>query len=279
MKKVVVFLCLSLVIGLFFRQSVQAQNRKVDLTLVGLMSDSVFDSSEVDEKPEFPGGMDSLYNFIYARLEKSTYSEEEVQNAEKKVYTVSFVVEKDGSIDFVRVRYYGKSSEDEVYRNAKILRLFKQMPKWKPGKRDGEAVDVYYTIHFGDKFWDKNYLWGDAIPQSMRASTNSVYEISEVDDAPEFPGGVRVMVDYIREVVTYPPLQVCAEGQPPKVIVQMVVRKDGSLDNIEVVRSVSPALDKNALRITEEMPRWKPGVKGGKMVDTKFVFPVSFVLH
>ena len=152
MKKVVVFLCLSLVIGLFFRQSVQAQNRKVDLTLVGLMSDSVFDSSEVDEKPEFPGGMDSLYNFIYARLEKSTYSEEEVQNAKKKVYTVSFVVEKDGSIDFVRVRYYGKSSEDEVYRNAKILRLFKQMPKWKPGKRDGEAVDVYYTIHFGDKF-------------------------------------------------------------------------------------------------------------------------------
>ena len=243
------------------------------------MSDSVFDSSEVDEKPEFPGGMDSLYNFIYARLEKSTYSEEEAQNAEKKVYTVSFVVEKDGSIDFVRVRYYGKSSEDEVYRNAKILRLFKQMPKWKPGKRDGEAVDVYYTIHFGDKFWDKNYLWGDAIPQSMRASTNSVYETSEVDDAPEFPGGVRVMVDYIREVVTYPPLQVCAEGQPPKVIVQMVVRKDGSLDNIEVVRSVSPALDKNALRITEEMPRWKPGVKGGKMVDTKFVFPVSFVLH
>ena len=266
-------------IGLFFRQSVQAQNRKVDLTLVGLMSDSVFDSSEVDEKLEFPGGMDSLYNFIYARLEKSTYGEEEVQNAKKKVYTVSFVVEKDGSIDFVRVRYYGKSSEDEVYRNAKILRLFKQMPKWKPGKRDGEAVDVYYTIHFGDKFWDKNYLWGDAIPQSMRASTNSVYETSEVDDAPEFPGGVRVMVDYIREVVTYPPLQVCAEGQPPKVIVQMVVRKDGSLDNIEVVRSVSPALDKNALRITEEMPRWKPGVKGGKMVDTKFVFPVSFVLH
>ena len=76
MKKVVVFLCLSLVIDLFFRQSVQAQSGNSNPVSV--------------IKPEFPGGMDSLYNFIYKRLDKYTFSKAELEATHDRVLFLLF---------------------------------------------------------------------------------------------------------------------------------------------------------------------------------------------
>ena len=61
-----------------------------------------------------------------------------------------------------------------------------------------------------------------------------------------------------------------------RVIIQIVVDKEGNATNPMVLRSVAPTLDEEALRIVSLMPKWKPGKQAGKNRNVKFVFPVVF---
>ena len=63
------------------------------------------------------------------------------------------------------------------------------------------------------------------------------------------------------------------------VIVQFVVEKDGTPTEFNVVRSVDPDLDAEALRVLQTMPKWKPGMQRGEVVRVKFTVPVSFKLQ
>ena len=62
-------------------------------------------------------------------------------------------------------------------------------------------------------------------------------------------------------------------------IVQFVVNKDGSIVDAKVVRSVDPYLDKQALRVINTMPQWKPGIQRGKPVRVQFTVPIMFRLQ
>lgn len=64
-----------------------------------------------------------------------------------------------------------------------------------------------------------------------------------------------------------------------RVIVQFVVNKDGSISGAKVVRSVDPDLDKEALRVINSMPQWKPGMNKGEIVSVKYTIPVMFRLQ
>ena len=98
------------------------------------------------------------------------------------------------------------------------------------------------------------------------------------DVAPEFPGGTRAVMDYIAKSMQYP--DVAKENRTQgRVIVQFVVNVDGSTANVEIVKSVDQHLDKEALRIVQSMPKWKPGKKGGKAVSVRYTVPVMFRLH
>ncbi|WP_315343409.1 energy transducer TonB [Hoylesella oralis] len=54
------------------------------------------------------------------------------------------------------------------------------------------------------------------------------------------------------------------------------VTEDGLLSNVIIVRSVTPAFDKEALRIVRSMPRWMPGTQNGKVVRVKHNIPINF---
>ena len=68
-------------------------------------------------------------------------------------------------------------------------------------------------------------------------------------------------------------------GTQGTVVVPFVVGRAGSLCDAKVTRSVSPALDQEALRIVSVMPRWKPGMKGGKAVRVQYTMPLMFRLQ
>jgi protein TonB len=99
-----------------------------------------------------------------------------------------------------------------------------------------------------------------------------------VEQMPTYPGGVPAMYKWISEHMHYP---VIAEenGTQGRVIVQFVVNKDGSIVDAKVVRSVDPYLDKEALRVINAMPKWKPGMQRGKPVRVKYTVPVMFRLQ
>ena len=100
-----------------------------------------------------------------------------------------------------------------------------------------------------------------------------------VESMPEFPGGQQALFKYLSENIKYPVIAQ-ENGIQGKVVCQFTVNKDGSIVDIEVVRSGGdPSLDKEAVRVIKTMPKWKPGKQRGKPVRVKFTVPVSFKLQ
>lgn len=100
-----------------------------------------------------------------------------------------------------------------------------------------------------------------------------------VESMPEFPGGQQALFKFLSENVKYPVIAQ-ENGIQGRVICQFVVNKDGSIVDVEVVRSGGdPSLDKEAVRVIKSMPKWKPGKQRGKAVRVKYTVPVNFKLQ
>lgn len=99
-----------------------------------------------------------------------------------------------------------------------------------------------------------------------------------VEKMPEFPGGTAALMKYLSENVKYPAIAQ-EHGIQGRVYVSFVVGKDGSIRDVQVGRSVDPALDNEAIRVVKAMPKWNPGQQRGKAVNVKYMLPVNFVLQ
>ena len=92
-----------------------------------------------------------------------------------------------------------------------------------------------------------------------------VYE--KVENMPEFPGGVQGLMQYISSNLKYPAAAQKA-GVQGKVIVSMIVDKEGNITDPKIIKGITPLLDAEAIRIISDMPQWKPGTdKGEKAVS------------
>ena len=99
-----------------------------------------------------------------------------------------------------------------------------------------------------------------------------------VEQMPLFPGGDAALMDYLRDNIHYP--TVAAEnGVQGRVVVGFVVERDGSITDVNVLRSVDPSLDREAMRVVKGMPRWTPGKQNGSAVRVKYQVPVTFRLQ
>ena len=108
------------------------------------------------------------------------------------------------------------------------------------------------------------------------AVEETVYQ--SVEEQPEFPGGMKALMKYLADNVKYPRVSRDNKSQG-RSTVRFIVNVDGSISDAEIVRSAGDMyLDKEALRVISEMPKWKPGKKNGKPVRVEFVFPVVFRL-
>lgn len=99
-----------------------------------------------------------------------------------------------------------------------------------------------------------------------------------VEEMPEYPGGISAMMQYLSANVKYPE-EAHKKGIQGRVIVTFVVGKDGSISDAKLMRSVDPLLDAEALRVTNSMPKWKPGRQNGEAVAVKYTIPVTFKLN
>ncbi len=99
-----------------------------------------------------------------------------------------------------------------------------------------------------------------------------------VEKMPSFPGGEAALFKYLSDNIKYPVIAQ-ESGIQGRVICQFVVNRDGSIVDIEVVRSVDKSLDAEAIRVISKMPRWTPGMQRGKTVRVKYTLPVNFRLQ
>lgn len=115
-------------------------------------------------------------------------------------------------------------------------------------------------------------------PQTGVKANTEEQVFTVVEEMPEYPGGMSEFMKFIAQNIKYPAdaLQGKVEG---RVIARFVVCKDGSISDIEIMRSVSPSLDAEAVRVLKLMPKWKPGRQRGRAVPVKFTVPVTFRLE
>jgi len=99
-----------------------------------------------------------------------------------------------------------------------------------------------------------------------------------VDETPEYPGGLSELMKFVGENLDYP-TDAIANNIQGRVVLKFVVNKDGSVDRIEVINSIDPLLDAEAIRVVGTLPKFKPGKQGGVPVPVWFILPVLFRLQ
>ena len=109
-------------------------------------------------------------------------------------------------------------------------------------------------------------------PEPKQEVENKVFTVAEV--MPSFPNVNAWLASHIQ----YP--AVAAEnGVQGRVIVKFVVGRDGSVSQAQIVRGVDQALDREALRVVNSMPKWSPGMNNGQPANVWFTLPITFKLQ
>ena len=113
---------------------------------------------------------------------------------------------------------------------------------------------------------------GDTIVE--RKFEGKIHDV--VEDPPHFPDGNVALMGWLSENIQYPP---SGDGVQGRVILSFVVEPDGSISNVQVIRSLTPDFDKEAVRLVKAMPKWVPGRQNGEAVRVKYNLPVLFKLQ
>ena len=117
-----------------------------------------------------------------------------------------------------------------------------------------------------------------AAPEPPKHVVEETKIFTVVEQMPMFPGGDAALMGYLRDNMHYP--TVAAEnGVQGRVVVGFVVERDGSITDVNVLRSVDPSLDREAMRVVKAMPKWTPGKQNGSAVRVKYQVPVTFRLQ
>jgi len=273
--------------------SKKAQNQPV----AAKDSKEIFNHVEV--MPSFPGGQAALLKFLSDNI---VYPKEAQDKGIQGRTTLRFIITPDGSIEDVNV----VKGFDPVC-DQEAVRVVKLMPKWIPGKQNGIPVYVYFSLPVTFKLQSNetnksvsksNQNEADVVvktystpaPKNTTQQTsakaknepvanNSKPEIiNHVEVMPEFPGGQETLFKWLSERVNYPK-EAQEKGIQGRVILRFVIKPDGSVDDVQVIKGLDPLCDQEAVRVAKLMPKWIPGKQNGKPVYVYYSMPVTFKLQ
>ena len=114
-----------------------------------------------------------------------------------------------------------------------------------------------------------------SLSSKSREMNEQVFTV--VEKMPSFPGGDAELLKYIATNIKYPK-ESQDNGEQGRVICSFIVGRDGSVNNPEVLRGVTPLLNEEAVRVINTMPRWNPGMQRGRGVAVKYTVPITFRL-
>jgi len=148
---------------------------------------------------------------------------------------------------------------------------------------DGQIIHNPYIKDFKEfeKMKSKNNVI--KVDSTVQSQTNTeikvegpIYDV--VEQIPVFQGGETALLQYIEKNLMYPAIakEIGIQG---KVIIRFVVTKTGKTTKVEILRSLDPACDKEAVRLAKSFPDWIPGKQNGVNVDVWYSLPVIFKLE
>ena len=224
-----------------------------------------------DIDPMFPGGSGAMKNFISTSLE---YPREAAEKNIQGLVVYNFVVELDGTLSDFEIMHRAHPLLD-----AEALRIIKSMPPWNPAVYKGNKVRArnYVPMYFK---LNKNAPRSSSSTAQRRKvmpldPNEEIFTI--VDKMPQFPTGEEGLGKFISEYMRYPS-SVTEENIEGRILCSFIVRKDGTVSNIEVVNGLDRDLDNEALRVLSMMPKWTPGKNGSEAVNVKCILPIDIKL-
>ena len=113
----------------------------------------------------------------------------------------------------------------------------------------------------------------ESAEKGPKKSPKKVYEY--IENMPTFNGNLN---QWLLLNMKYP-VEAMNKKEQGKVIVQFIVSENGEVSEPKIIRSVSPALDKEACRVVLAMPKWNPGKLKGKPVAVRYMLPITFRLQ
>ena len=133
-------------------------------------------------------------------------------------------------------------------------------------------------VNYQNKEMPFELYLGDNVSNGQQTENND-YQSSELmpDRDAEFPGGMIGLGEYITENMQYPVIAQ-ENGVSGNVRVSYIIDESGNVTDAEVIESVDPYLDREAVRLISSMPKWKPGVRNGKYVKMKTSTVIRFEL-
>ena len=111
---------------------------------------------------------------------------------------------------------------------------------------------------------------------TITSGNNKVYIMTE--KMPQFPGGDDSLMHFFRKSIRIERVIDHGHGIQRIVVVRFIISKSGSVTHVEVVRSLDPASDKEAIRVIKLLPDFIPGKQNGVNVPVYFTLPISFKL-
>lgn len=235
---------------------------------------TVYNFVSMENPPSYPGGMASFYKFLGENIK---YPEQaKADNVQGNVF-VSFTVEKDGSLNDIKVdRKLGSGTDEEA------VRVIKLSKKWNPGMQNGKVVRVKYNIPVRFKIpgrtpSPRTINYSIAVPKTVSPSDTTIYSFISLENPPNYPGGIGEFYNFLGENIKYPALakENKIEGN---VFASFVVEKDGTLTNIKIDRKLGSGTDEEAVRVLELSQKWFPGTIANTTVRVKYNIPIKFSL-
>jgi len=231
--------------------------------------DGVFNT--VEQMPKYTGGEKAMLEFIQKNLKYPESAEK--NNIEGRVI-IRFIVGADGAVSDVEL-IRGISPEAD----AEAVRVIKAMPNWIPGKQKGKAVPVYFTLPIVYSLKKETSNSKPVGIASLKESES--YDASKpfmtVEQMPSFQGGESAMQEFIANNLKYP-VKAFEEGVQGRVTIRFIVGADGSINDVKVIRGISPEADAEAARVIKAMPNWVPGKQNGIEVPVYFTLPIVYRL-
>ncbi len=143
-------------------------------------------------------------------------------------------------------------------------------------KGDKDKSTVYITMN-SDKASQTTTRSTSITVKNDEPEKKSEKVATAVEQMPQYPGGDRALMEFVAKNVKYPEAAMKA-GKEGKVIVRFTVQADGKVADANVIRSISPELDAEAVRVVSTFPAFTPGTVDGKPVACHYVIPISFKL-
>ena len=163
---------------------------------------------------------------------------------------------------------------------AKVATMREKTAIKSYGEKAKYGALIITTVKHQEEIENEEYaariIGGNSTIDLGFAKTDDIFD--EVDEIPQFPGGMAGMMQYLSTNVRYPE-DAKEAGAQGRVVVSFIVEKDGSISNARVTKSTYSSLDDEALRVVSNMPKWTSGKLNGEAVRVRYSIPVSFRMN